>query len=217
MTGNEINGGCTVEFNEKLQELRKSKEFTQEELAEALYVSRTAISKWESGRGYPSIDSLKEISRFFSVSIDDLLSSERVICIAEEENKSNIQGVCDLLFGIVDLMSLMLIILPLYPKTMDGYIYSVNLFEYTGLSSANRALYWLMFILLVLSGAVKVALNQLGIEKGRNILTGTSVAVSVAAVLHLAMTRQAYAIVIAFILLVIKAILLLKSKGHTSP
>jgi transcriptional regulator with XRE-family HTH domain len=60
-----------MEFHEKLQELRKSRGLTQEELAEALYVSRTAISKWESGRGYPSIDSLKEISNYFSVSIDD--------------------------------------------------------------------------------------------------------------------------------------------------
>ena len=64
-----------MEFNEKLQELRKSKSLTQEELAKALFVSRTAISKWEQGRGYPGIDSLKEISRFFSVSIDDLICS----------------------------------------------------------------------------------------------------------------------------------------------
>ena len=78
-----------MEFHEKLQELRKSRGLTQEELAEALFVSRTAISKWESGRGYPSIDSLKEISRYFSVSIDDLLSGEQLIIIAEKENKSN--------------------------------------------------------------------------------------------------------------------------------
>lgn len=78
-----------LEFHEKLQELRKSRGMTQEELAAALFVSRTAISKWESGRGYPSIDSLKEISRYFSVSIDDLLSGEQLILIAEKENKSN--------------------------------------------------------------------------------------------------------------------------------
>lgn len=53
-----------MEFNEKLQELRKNKNLTQEQLAEMLFVSGTAISKWESGRGYPSIDSLKEISNF---------------------------------------------------------------------------------------------------------------------------------------------------------
>ena len=62
-----------MELSEKLQELRKEKGLTQEELAEALFVSRTAISKWESGRGVPNIESLKAISKFFSVSIDELL------------------------------------------------------------------------------------------------------------------------------------------------
>ena len=38
-----------MEFHEKLQELRKQKNLTQEQLAQALFVSRTAISKWESG------------------------------------------------------------------------------------------------------------------------------------------------------------------------
>ena len=53
-----------MEFCEKLQELRKNKGLTQEELAQGLYVSRTAVSKWESGRGYPSIESLKEIAKY---------------------------------------------------------------------------------------------------------------------------------------------------------
>ena len=51
-----------MEFNKKLQELRKQKGFTQEELAELLFVSRTAVSKWESGRGYPNIDSIFVLS-----------------------------------------------------------------------------------------------------------------------------------------------------------
>ena len=100
-----------MEFHEKLQELRKNRGLTQEELAEALYVSRTAISKWESGRGYPSIDSLKAIANYFDVTIDDLLSGEKILSIAEKENKTNIRNICDMLFGITDILSLLLIIL----------------------------------------------------------------------------------------------------------
>jgi transcriptional regulator with XRE-family HTH domain len=76
-----------MEFNKKLQELRKQKGLTQEELAQALYVSRTAISKWESGRGYPNIESLKAIAAFFSVTVDTLLSSDEILTLAEEDGK----------------------------------------------------------------------------------------------------------------------------------
>ena len=104
-----------MEFGEKLLELRNGKGMTQEELAEDLFVSRTAISKWESGRGYPSIDSLKEISKYFSVSIDELLSSEKLVTIAEKENRANIHRVLDYIMGLVDLMVCGLIFLPLFP------------------------------------------------------------------------------------------------------
>ena len=154
-----------MEFHEKLQELRKNRGLTQEELAEALYVSRTAISKWESGRGYPSIDSLKEISNYFSVTIDDLLSGEKVLSIAEKENKTNIRSMCDLLFGMVDIFSFILIVLPLYPNTIDGYIGSVNLFAYTETSLTNRFIYWILFVLLIVTGIVKILLTKFRPEK----------------------------------------------------
>ena len=89
-----------MEFNEKLQKLRKEKGITQEELSEELYVSRTAISKWESGRGYPNIDSLKAISEYFSVSIDDLLSCNKLLAIAENENRENVKVLIELLQSI---------------------------------------------------------------------------------------------------------------------
>ena len=122
--------------------MRKNRGFTKKELAQVLYVSRTAISKWESGRGYPSIDSLKEISNYFGVTIDDLL------------------------FGMVDLFSFILIVLPLYPKPIDGYIFSVNLFSYTETTWFNRWIYWIMFIALIGIGIVKIVLTQFKIEKG---------------------------------------------------
>ena len=82
-----------MEFHEKLQELRKQKNLTQEELSEILFVSRTAISKWESGRGYPSIDSLKAIAEFFGVTIDELLSNRELICIAEKDSHQKTQHI----------------------------------------------------------------------------------------------------------------------------
>lgn len=199
-----------MEFGEKLQELRKSRGLTQQELAEALYVSRTAISKWESGRGYPSIDSLKEISGFFSVSIDDLLSGEKLVSLAKKENQSNIRHICDLLFGIVDLMNITLIILPLYPNLIDGDIYSVNLFAYTQTTSFNRMVYWVLFVALIVIGGLKVVLNQMRIERGREIITAISTGLSIITVLFLGMTREAYAITMAFLLLILKSILIFK-------
>ena len=199
-----------MEFNEKLQELRKSRGLTQEELAEALFVSRTAVSKWESGRGYPSIDSLKEISKYFSVTTDELLTGEKLISIAERENKSNIQRICDLLTGLVDLFSFILIVLPLYPNPINGYIYSVNLFAYTEITSFNRMLYWIMFLALVLVGTVKIIITQFELNKGQKIVTAFSIVLSILVILFLAMTREAYAVTIAFFLFVVKGILLFK-------
>lgn len=192
-----------MEFHEKLQELRKSKGLTQEELAEALFVSRTAVSKWESGRGYPSIDSLKQIADYFSVTIDELLSGEKLLSIAEKENKAKI-------FGLVDMCSIMLILLPLYPNTVDGFVYSVNLITYAETTPFLMLVHWVLFVLLILAGILKILLIKLGVEKGNKLLTGLSVVLSVIAVLVLAMAREAYATVVAFMLLVIKGILLLK-------
>ena len=206
-----------MEFHKKLQELRKNRGMTQEELAAVLYVSRTAVSKWESGRGYPSIDSLKEISKFFSVSIDDLLSGEKLLSIAEKENKSNIRNICYLLFGVVDLCSFMLILLPLYPNTVDGFVYSVNLLAYTETTPFNRAIYWFLFSPLIIIGGVKILLTKLGIEEKHKMMTGISMLLSIVMVLFLAMAREAYAIMLAFMLLVIKGVLLLKYiKCHQS-
>ena len=199
-----------MEFNEKLQELRKNRGMTQEELAEVLYVSRTTISKWESGRGYPSIDSLKDISKFFSVSIDDLLSGEKLLTLAEKENKSNIRNICDLLFGIVDLCSFILIILPLYPNTIDGFVYSVSLLNYTQTTGLNKTICWGVFSLLVIIGAVKVILLRVKAEKCSKIFMEISIVISILTVIFLAVTREVYAVVIVFLLLIIKGVIFLR-------
>ena len=199
-----------MEFNEKLQQLRKNKGLTQEELAEVLYVSRTTISKWELGRGYPSIDSLKDISRFFSVSIDDLLSGEKLLTLAEKENKSNIRNICDLLFGVVDLCSFILIVLPLYPNIVDGFVYSVSLLNYTQTTGLNKTICWAVFSLLVITGAVKVILLRVKAEKCSKIFMEISIIISILTVLFLVVTREVYAVVIVFLLLIIKGVIFLR-------
>lgn len=67
---------------------------------------------------------------FFSVSVDELLSADDSVSIAEKENKSNIQRICNLLFGVIDLISILLALLPLYSKQMDGFVTAVNLWNY---------------------------------------------------------------------------------------
>ena len=176
-----------MEFNEKLSQLRKAKGLTQEELAEALYVSRTAVSKWESGRGYPSIDSLKEISNYFSVTIDDLLSGEKLILLAEKENKTNIKNMCGLMFGILDIFYVVLILLPLYPKTVGGYVFSVSLFNYGETSYFNILVYKIMFALFVALGAAKLLLLYFKVLKGQKMLTAFSILLGVFAALFLSL------------------------------
>jgi len=196
-----------MEFNEKLQHLRKNRGLTQEELAEALFVSRTAISKWESGRGYPSIDSLKAISNYFSVSIDDLLSGEKLISIAGQENHANMRNMCDLMMGITDIFVFLLIILPLYPKAEDGFVYAVDLFSYTEISVLNRTVYWLMFVTLIVMGLVKILFCHWEKEKGQRLLTAISMAAGILAVLLLGLAGETYAVTVAFLLLLVKGLL----------
>jgi len=207
-----MNGGSAVEFNEKLKELRSSRGLTQEELAEALFVSRTAISKWGSGRGYPSIDSLKEISTFFSVTIDELLSGEKLLSIAEKENKSNMQALCSILIGAIDLFHFLLIVLPLYPKSMKEYIASVNLFGYTETTAFNRMVYWGLFILLMGTGVTEVIVTRLKIEKVYKMIIIFSMLLGIVAVLFLAVTGETYATALEFLLLVLKAGLYMKGR-----
>ena len=122
-----------MEFNEKLQELRRSRSLTQEELAEALFVSRTAVSKWESGRGYPSIDSLKEISRFFSVSIDDLICSDEMITVAENEKKEFAGRCLSLICNALDILAAVLLFIPLFGNG-TALPETVSLFGLSGIS-----------------------------------------------------------------------------------
>ncbi len=76
-----------MKFGEKIKNLRKDNNMTQETLAEKLFVTRTAVSKWETDKGLPGIDSLKLIADLFHVSIDELVSDEDIKTQHHLENK----------------------------------------------------------------------------------------------------------------------------------
>ena len=96
-----------MELSEKIQKLRKEHNMTQEQFAEKLFVSRTAVSKWETGRGMPSMESLQMIAKLFHITLDDLLSTEEIVVIAESENKENIKRFASYLDGIINLAALL--------------------------------------------------------------------------------------------------------------
>ena len=133
-----------------------------------------------------------------------------MLFIAEKENKANLRSVCDSLLGLMDICSFILIILPLYPNKVSGFVESVNLFAYTQITMLNRLLYWIMIITLIVAGITKLLLTKFGIVRCNNIMTGVSMVISVLSVLFLAMTRETYAVIVVFLLLVIKGLLVLR-------
>lgn len=102
-------------LSEKLYELRKKSGLSQEQLAEQLGVSRQAISKWESDKAVPESDTLLTISRYFHVTLDDLLKEENPISEWKEKtndrlmkngrNEKRIFGMVSCIGGIVCLIA----------------------------------------------------------------------------------------------------------------
>ena len=200
-----------MEFNKKLQELRKSKNLTQEELAKSLFVSRTAISKWESGRGYPGIDSLREIAKFFSVSLDELLSADEVLTIAKENERENNSHFHDLVCGLVDVLISLLFFLPFFSSKAEEYIKPVSLIA-LNISPFVKVISIFFSSLLIVVGILTLALQNcdaaLWIKAKRKISLALSAVLSVLFILSL----QPYAAVYTLALLAVKGSLLIKRK-----
>ena len=199
-----------MEFNEKIQELRKQKGLTQEELAEKLYVSRTAISKWESGRGYPNIESLKAIAKFFSVTVDELLSTDEVLTIAEEDNKRKEKRFRDLIYGLIDLSIAMLLFLPFFAEKADGTIQSVSLITLGCVQPYLKIMYLVAVIAMTVMGILTLALQNCQAMAWVKSKTTVSLTLGAILVLLFMISSQPYAAVFAFVLLTIKALMLIK-------
>lgn len=199
-----------MELNEKLQELRKQSGLTQEELAERLFVSRTAISKWESGRGYPSIDSLKAIAEFFHITVDELLSSKELLSIAQKDSARKMQRVGDLTFGLLDVSFGMLIFIPIFVQREGDVILQVSLLSRSFSLPFIEVTYWSLILATVLFGVSRLALQNWENTVWNRYKNMISLALGAASVLTFIGTMEAYVAAFAFVLLIIKGVLLLK-------
>lgn len=200
-----------MEFSEKLQELRKSRTLTQEELAEALFVSRTAISKWESGRGYPSIDSLKEISRYFSVTIDDLICSDEMITVAENDKKEFVSKYVSLICNALDILLAILLFIPAFGNG-TGSSETVSLFGLTGISPWVKIVFIMIVSITILNGICGMIITHFNKPVWNRHRLVTGIGLLILAVIVFIATRQPYAGIVCFAFLVIKGFLIAKTK-----
>ena len=111
-----------MSLSDNLQNLRKIKNMSQEELAEKLNVSRQAVSKWESGNGYPETEKIISICEIFDCSMDELVKGKITEDVKKEKNEydsvmSKIAKSTSFAIGLILLgVSIMLTILGLAPN-----------------------------------------------------------------------------------------------------
>ncbi|WP_442962166.1 helix-turn-helix domain-containing protein [Pseudogracilibacillus sp. SE30717A] len=97
-------------FGEKIKREREKRGWSQEDLAEKIYVSRQSISKWETGKNYPSIEVIINLSDLFDITIDELLRSddelkEQVI----QDSKQKLGWKSYIMFGLGILIGILIV------------------------------------------------------------------------------------------------------------
>ena len=197
-----------MDFGEKLKALRTERGLTQEQLAARLYVSRTAVSKWETGGGSPNLDSLQAVARLFDVSVDDLLSTDDLIVLARDERRSTARSGGMLSFGLLDVLAVVFAFIPLYGVDDGSFVRMANLADY-GASvdfGASFAVMAAAVVSLMFVGAVEIVLAAAGSRRAARIVALVGFAVQALAVVLFASTMQPYATTLMFVLLLAKVV-----------
>ena len=197
-----------MDFGEKLKALRIERGLTQEQLAARLYVSRTAVSKWETGGGSPNLDSLQAVARLFDVSVADLLSTDDLIVLARDERRSTARSSGMLSFGLLDVLAVVFAFIPLYGVDDGSFVRMANLVDY-GASvdfGASFAVMATAVVSLMFVSAVEIVLAAAGSRRAARIVALVGFAVQALAVVLFASTMQPYATTLMFALLLAKVV-----------
>ena len=99
-----------MSFAEKLKELRKEKGISQAKLAEEIFVSRSAVAKWENGLGLPNDDSLKLLAEYFEINESELLVNKENEQIIVSKNQT-IEDQQKVIIGLIVVFGVSLILL----------------------------------------------------------------------------------------------------------
>lgn len=112
-----------MNFSNKLKELRKKQNMTQEELGNEIFVSRSVIAKYETGRSYPNMEILERIAAFFHVDINMLISEEdnREITLSTSNRMNNMNLAFTIAMIIVSMLIILFLLLPVFEY--NSYIY----------------------------------------------------------------------------------------------
>ncbi len=114
----------------KITNLRKENNLTQEDLAEMLNVSRQTISNWENGKSYPDIATLILISDQFKISLDDLLKDQKMVKVIDKMIKRNttLKFTCFIIFLITIIFTLgVYVAKKVSPYSKNNYVFSSSL------------------------------------------------------------------------------------------
>ncbi len=120
------------------------------------------------------------------------------------------QNLCNMLIGMIDVLHFLLIILPLYPRFMNGYILAVSLFSYTETTVFNRMVYWCVFPACIVIGIVEIVITRLKAAKTYKIIMTVSMNISILTILFLSMAGETYATALTFLFFLLKGFLYIK-------
>ncbi|MEC2345420.1 helix-turn-helix domain-containing protein [Paenibacillus barengoltzii] len=147
-------------FSEKLKAERMKKGWTQDELAEKLFVSRQSVSKWEKGLNYPSIETLLKISDLFDISLDELLKSdEELTKKVIKESKQLAHPKLKFFFDVLFLAALVLLLIKIGVLILNK-VFSLDIDLFGGKFLWNFGPLVLMIVSGIGSGILKERYKQ---------------------------------------------------------
>ena len=136
-----------MEFGSRIKRRRQELNFSQQQVANHLYVSRKTISHWENGNSYPNIGSLIKMSNYFQISLDPLIKEDSGM----EENlkKREVNKKVSLSYRLSLTFSLIILVVSLV-----GANYAIY-------SSLERYIFAGLIVLSVLNAVVMLPINSL--------------------------------------------------------